>query len=134
MPDIELVLVDALSSALGSSYSVTWERPDLTVFDNVLPTKTLVVLNRIGGLIKNRTVTDRPVVDFDLYALSHTDVNLAVVEVRAAVEALRNTVWPTAVIAGVYEESGPVPRPENNPSVYRRGFTFSFIARRNAST
>lgn len=129
LPDAELVLVYALSELLDSGYFVTWERPSESALDTILVSKVVVLVSRIGGITQYRKSTDRPTIDFDVMSLTRTQVSDGVREVRATVESLLNTVWPTAVIAGTYETAGPSARSEGNPSIFRYGFTYDFVIR-----
>jgi len=130
LPDAELVLVEALSSLIPA-HLVTWELPKGERFDQILATKAIIDVTRIGGSVKYRKAWDEPYVDFDVYALSKTQASDVMKLVRKFVESLKNSSHDSAVIGGVYEEAGPVTRPESNPAVTRVGCTYRFMIRPN---
>ncbi|MEW2276714.1 hypothetical protein AB0936_03550 [Streptomyces cyaneofuscatus] len=125
-PDAELMAMNFLAEYFGEDAFVCSTAPDAEHFEELLP---IVRVSRIGGVWRVRKALDEPSIDVDVWstdaALSHSLVNRA----RGALEAMVGDQRDGGLVTFSSEISGPGRRPDENPKVYRVGFTVGLCVR-----
>lgn len=118
-PDVERLVVDFLT-----------DRAELAAatVDNVPPagfdgTQQVVLVSRSGGAWIDDQHLDTPLVDFEVYGPDKTTAHTLALKVRAALLALRGTLYGTARVTDVVEADGPRWLPDWNRSAANRYYS-----------
>jgi hypothetical protein len=122
MPDIEVLAGLYLKDQLGTDATVYTALPSTVDY-----TKPVVRLNRIGGTWRIRGVLDEPTLDVDLWGKAPAALKTMTERVRGYLMAANGVMHNGAVITRVSEVAGPLRRPEDDPSLYRIGFTVALL-------
>lgn len=126
-PDAELLLVSWLAGQLDDEAYVCSVGPPGEQFRENLPVVRIV---RRGGPWLVRQQLDRPTVDIDVWAGDLTELNALVERTRELVESLRGVTTDDGTVTDVLEISGPQRLPEDDPLLYRAGFSVGIVTRR----
>jgi hypothetical protein len=125
-PDVELIVIRFLDGYLNVGYA-----SDIHVGSTV-PARTLTAgelpvirVNRVGGITSTRIPQrlDEPTVDVDLWDDDADDLWLLAGRIRGLLQAMPGLVDEDSVITRVREVVGPGRRPEDDPNLFRIGFT-----------
>ncbi|MCI3274976.1 hypothetical protein [Streptomyces cylindrosporus] len=118
-PDVERLVVDFLT-----------DRAELAAatVDNVPPagfdgTQQVVLVSRSGGAWIDDQHLDTPLVDIEVYGPDKTTAHTLALKVRAALLALRGTLYGTASVTDVVEADGPRWLPDWNRSAANRYYS-----------
>jgi hypothetical protein len=84
---------------------------------------------RIGGSWRFRRSLDEPMVDIDVWASSLVSARSTANQARAAMADMAGDQRDGGLCTHTAEISGPGRRPEENPHVYRIGFTAGLLVR-----
>lgn len=122
LPDIEVIVGLYLKDQLGTDASVYTTLPATVSY-----AKPVVRINRIGGTWRIRNVLDEPTIDVDLWGKDAGALKTMTERVRAQLLALGGVMHLGAVITRATEVAGPLRRPEDDPALYRFGFTVGLL-------
>jgi hypothetical protein len=128
-PDAELMARNFLAEYFGDEAHLCTVLPGDLQFDELIRDKAVIRVMRIGGTWRFRRSLDEPMVDIDVWtsdlATSRSFANRA----RGAVADMAGDHRDGGLCTYSSEISGPGRRPEENPSVYRIGFTVGLCVR-----
>lgn len=123
LPDIEVVVGEYLKDQIGADATVYTSLPS-----SVSYTKPVVRVNRIGGTWRNRAaMLDEPILDIDVWHTNGTTLKEMVARTRAQLAAMVGVMHRGIVVTRVFEQAGPVRRPEDDPTLARIGFSVGLL-------
>lgn len=128
MPDAELLVVRYLLAQLGDDAYVCTVGPPDEQFHDLVP---VVRIWRRGGTFVHRKQLDEAVVDVDIWHTELGPLNELTELVRALCEDMQHHRDDTAngVVTRTSEVVGPQRLPEDDPLLYRAGFTVALLVR-----
>ncbi|MFD9920653.1 hypothetical protein ACFWXR_14365 [[Kitasatospora] papulosa] len=128
-PDAELMVRNFLAEYFGPDAHLCTVVPGEPEFDELIQSKAVIRTIRIGGTWRVRKALDEPSVDIDVWASSLPGARAIANRARAALEAMAGDQRDGGLVTYSSEISGPGRRPEENPNVYRIGFTVGLCVR-----
>ncbi|MFE7029448.1 hypothetical protein ACFU9Y_03995 [Streptomyces sp. NPDC057621] len=128
-PDAELMARNFLAEFFGSDAHLCTVLPGDPEFAELLRDKAVIRVIRIGGTWRFRRSLDEPMVDIDVWADSLASARSIANQARAAVADMAGDQRNGGLCTYSAEISGPGRRPEENPQVYRIGFTVGLLVR-----
>jgi hypothetical protein len=128
-PDAELMARNFLAEYFGDEAHLCTVLPEDAQFDELVQDKAVIRVIRTGGSWRFRRVLDEPMVDIDVWAGSLASARLFANRARAAVADMQGDQRDGGLCTYSTEISGPGRRPEDNPKVYRIGFTAGLLVR-----
>ncbi|MFF9210480.1 MULTISPECIES: hypothetical protein [unclassified Streptomyces] len=128
-PDAELMARDFLAEYFGDEAHLCTVLPGDPQFDQLIQAKAVIRVMRIGGTWRFRRSLDEPMVDIDVWTRDLAGCRSITNRARAAVADMAGDQRGGGLCTSTSEISGPGRRPEDNPSVYRIGFTVGLLVR-----
>jgi hypothetical protein len=128
-PDAELMARNFLAEYFGDEAHLCTVLPEDAQFDELIQDRSVIRVMRIGGSWRFRRSLDEPMVDIDVWAGSLVSARSTANQARAAVADMAGDQRDGGLCTHTAEISGPGRRPEDNPKVYRIGFTAGLLVR-----
>lgn len=83
---------------------------------------------RIGGVMRNvRARLDEAVMDFDVWTKGDPSAEALATRARSYMLQMTGVMHRDIVVTQTFDSAGPAPRPEDDPSLERFGFTVGLL-------